>query len=277
MSEHNYPSPVDRLLTYGECQGARLKWANYPELGYTSAHIPDLIRMATDDKLNWAESDSLEVWASIHAWRALGQLHATEAIEPLLDLFDELEGNDWLLGDMPEVYALIGPAAIPALRAYLADNSHSPISHICVADCLEHIGLAHPDARSECVAVLTDQLKHFAQNDSGLNGFLIYNLSKLSATEALPLMQCAFEAQCVDVMVTGDWEDIQIKFGLRATRSKPRQRPAALDQIQEIAESLAALSAQPSSLASPHRRKTKAKKRDKKQPAQRQRGNRRKK
>jgi len=276
MSKYDYPPPVDKLLTYGECQGAHLKWINYLELGYTSAHIPDLIRMATDDKLNWAELDSLEVWAPIHAWRALAQLRATQAIEPFLGLFDELNGSEWLLGDMPEVYALIGPPVIPALRAYLADDSHLPISRICVTDCLERIGQAHPEARGECVAVLTDQLEHFAQNDPGLNGFLIYNLSKLRATKALPLMQHAFEAQCVDTTIVGDWEDVQIKFGLKTTRDKPRQIPPEIEQTRQMLEAFIARSRSSEKSASPQPRKSKAKKRDKKQPGQRLRGKKRK-
>lgn len=70
MSTTSYPSPVDKLLTLGDCRNFR-DWLNYLELGLSAEHINDLIRMATDADLNWADSDSLEVWAPIHAWRAL--------------------------------------------------------------------------------------------------------------------------------------------------------------------------------------------------------------
>ena len=89
-----YSSPVDKLLTYGDCRDFR-EWPDYLELGLTQEHIPELIRMGTDEELNWADSDSLEVWAPVHAWRALGQLQAEEAIEPLMNLFHELEDSDW--------------------------------------------------------------------------------------------------------------------------------------------------------------------------------------
>jgi hypothetical protein len=120
----SYPPPVDRLLTYGEADVVEADdWPNYLELGLGPEHIPDLIRMATDEKLNKADPDSLESWAPIHAWRALGQLRAEAAIEPLLALFDKLEDSEWVAEELPEVLGMIGPAALPALSAYMADRS----------------------------------------------------------------------------------------------------------------------------------------------------------
>src|SRR5438132_4238107 len=110
--EANYPHPVDQLLTYGEAKPG--KWPDYLPLGLTREHIPGLIRMATDPELNGADSESLEVWAPVHAWRALGQLQAEEAIEPLLPMFHGMEENEWVQDELPEVYGMIGPNAIPA-------------------------------------------------------------------------------------------------------------------------------------------------------------------
>ena len=127
MTDTSYSHPVSQLLTYGDC----LKLPRWPEeldylpLGFGSEHIPDLIRMVLDDDLYWANSDSLEVWAPVHAWRVLGQLQAEAAIEPLLtrlDLVDE-EDNDWVSEELPQVFAMIGAAAIAPLHAYLIDPS----------------------------------------------------------------------------------------------------------------------------------------------------------
>ena len=59
------------------------QWPDYPALGLRMEHVPDLIRMTLDDELHGADSDSREVWAPLHAWRALGQLRAESAIKPL--------------------------------------------------------------------------------------------------------------------------------------------------------------------------------------------------
>ena len=106
MGTESYAPPVDKLLTYGDGReiGENPKdWPQYLELGIGPEHISDLIRMATDEELRWAESDTLEVWAPIHAWRTLGALHAEEASEPLLSLLKEIDENDddWV-GEPPE-------------------------------------------------------------------------------------------------------------------------------------------------------------------------------
>jgi hypothetical protein len=107
-----YPPPVDKLLAYGEIKSIRRKWTNYPEqFELRPEHIPDLIRMATDSELNGADSDNPEVWAPIHALRALAQLKAEEAIAPLLSVFDEMEEDEWFREEVSEVFGMIGAAA----------------------------------------------------------------------------------------------------------------------------------------------------------------------
>jgi HEAT repeat protein len=178
----NYSAPVGKLLMYGDCRNFK-KWPNYLELGLTKEHIPELIRMATDEELAWADSDSLEVWAPTHAWRALGQLRAEEAIDPLMSLFHELEEDEWVGEELPEVYGMIGPKAIPVLAAYLADTSHNMFPRLRAAHSLERIGNQHPETRDECVTVLTRQLERFADNDPEFNGLLISYLVDLKAPE----------------------------------------------------------------------------------------------
>ncbi|MBI5565363.1 MAG: hypothetical protein HY870_10720 [Chloroflexi bacterium] len=182
-----YTPPVDRLLTYGDARNLILQ-PGYLELGFEPEHIPDLIRMATDPHLNWADSDSLEVWAPIHAWRALGQLHAEAVSVPLQRLFDELDANEWILEEMPDVYGQIGPAAIPALTGYLAQAGHLLFSYVAAAACLREIGRQQPAVRAECASLIVRHLAQFAANDPTLNGCLISDLIDLKAVEAAPLM-----------------------------------------------------------------------------------------
>lgn len=56
-----YPKPVAQLLTRGEPK--LNEWENYRALGIEPAHIPDLIRMATDPELHHAPTLSDVVWA----------------------------------------------------------------------------------------------------------------------------------------------------------------------------------------------------------------------
>src|SRR5579864_2999502 len=128
MNTTTYTSPVDKLLTLGEAEFVLPeKWPDYLELGLGPEHIPELIRMATDRELRNIEAEEdeeedPEFWAPIHAIRALGQLHAEAAIEPLVQLLTVQAGDEWMQEELRFVFGLIGPAAIPALAAYLADT-----------------------------------------------------------------------------------------------------------------------------------------------------------
>ena len=213
-----YRKPVDVLLTLGDLQESHHQWPDYSEYGIGAEHFFDLIQLATDSELHWADSESLEVWAPIHAWRALGQLRAVEAIDPLLNLFHELEEDgwgDWTGEELPRVFGLIGAAAIPALAAYLADTSHNISPRISAAHALAEIGMSHAEAEEACIAALTQQLEAFRKNDRELNGFLISFLVDLQAIETAPLMQRAYSAGRVDEIVMGDWEDVQVALGLK--------------------------------------------------------------
>jgi hypothetical protein len=243
-SRSSYSSPVDRLLTYGDGRNFR-EWPNYLELGLGPEHIPDLIRMATDEDLHWADSESLEVWAPVHAWRALGQLHAEAAIEPLVSLLSRIdeEDDDWADEDVPRVLGMIGSASIPALAAFLSDEQHGFYARVNAAEALQYVAEANPNVRAQCIAVIMCQLTKFATQDEGLNAFLIYPLIELKAAEALPLIEQAFAADRVDEMVFGDWEDVQIKFGLKAERETPRRRsnllsPEAMAALKELIPAL---------------------------------------
>lgn len=224
-----YSDPVARLLTLGDPREMHREpewwggpnWPNYPvEFGLKPEHVPDLIRMATDQELNQAMSDTSEVWAPIHAWRALGQMKAVDAIQPLLGLFHRVddENDDWVGEDLPEVMGLIGPAAIQPVAEYLADPNNMLWARVAASGSLEKIGSAYPEARQACIAALIATLEHYAQNDELVNADVIASLADLDAVEAAPLVEQAYKADRVDESVFGDWEDFQVEVGLLEER-----------------------------------------------------------
>jgi len=221
-----YTDPVARLLTQGEPKGLRDAWDDYSSFGFGAEHVPELVRMATDMALNQAKTESDEVWAPVHAWRILGQLGAEEAIEPLLKLLHLVddEGDDILPSDMPKVMAMIGPAAVPAIVAYLKDAKHGVWARAAAGESLSAMGGTHPETRDACVAALTEQLACFADNGPDLNAFLVSALTDLSAVESASVMEQAFAAGEVDLFVQGDWEEVQLELGLLDQRTKPRPR-----------------------------------------------------
>lgn len=222
MKTSSYSDPVRKLLATGDARSMR-NWPNYLELGISEEHIPELIRMLTDDDLNMADSESSEVWAPLHAWRVLGQLRAVEAIDALVGQFRRIdeEDDDWVGCELPEVMAMIGPPAIPALAAYLEDDAPGLYAKTCAAHSLANIGKSSPEDRDEAVRILTGHLGRCEQNDPTLNGFLVDYLMDLKALESIRVIRKAFRRNLVDEMVVGDLEDVELELGLRQSRSTP--------------------------------------------------------
>jgi hypothetical protein len=225
MNASAYQPPVDRLLSYGDCSKMGRTSPNYvEELSLTAEHIPDLIRLATDMNLNLGDPEDVIVWAPIHAMRALGQIRAEAAIEPLLSLLKELPDDDWFRETLPKVMGLIGAAAIPVLSTYLADPTQVLFDRINATESFEKIAEEHPETRDACVAALTQQLREFNRNHIELNGFLVSSLVHLQALEALPIIEQAFAARRVDLSVMGNWDDVQVDLGLKSREELPEKR-----------------------------------------------------
>jgi len=128
MSEA-YHDAVARLLTLGDPRRQREwpQWPDYPALRLAAGHIPELARMALDEDLHWAGSESAAVWAPLHAWRALAQLRAEEAVEPLTRLLSRIDefNDDWVREELPDVFGMIGPGELPVLVAFGDAEEHS--------------------------------------------------------------------------------------------------------------------------------------------------------
>ena len=224
MTTQSYPPPVDRLLTYGVCD-PRDDFKYVEELGLTADHIPDLIRMAIDPELNQAVSESLEIWAPVHAWRSLGQLRAEAAIEPLLELtHDAGTDDDWLFTEIPNALGQIGAAALPGLAAQLANRVYHRRVRGLASEAIEKIGELHPEARSTCVAILTKELDRFKLNHPTLSGFLVASLLNLAAVESASSIEQAYAADRVDLSICGDWDEVQVDLGLKTRAEVPERR-----------------------------------------------------
>ena len=221
-------APVLTLIGQGEKSVRGTKWQDPESLGITSAHVPELIRVIEEIDLFWGDDPSDEKYdfAPIHAWRALGQLKAEAAIQPLIELviWNEEEDGDWIMEEIPEVMAKIGPVCIPILQAALLKNINLEWTATTIAHCLSDVGQAHPEHRLECIASLDAGLEKYAENLEMVNAFLISFLNKLKAVESLPLIEEAFKAEKVDFSVIGDFEEVQIELGVLTERITPRPR-----------------------------------------------------
>jgi hypothetical protein len=225
----DFSDPVLALIALGEKSARVSEWHNYLELGITTEHIPELIRILDDIKDFWLDVDvenAPESYAPIHAWRALGQLKVEQAIPSLMRLivWNEDEEADWLMEDVPVVLGMIGFASISPIRDYLLKPDKFEWASVTMAHSLAEIGKQNPEYRNACVEALQAGLEQYADNGETINAFLIDYLAELKAVEAAPLVERAYQADVVDISVLGDFEDFQILVGLLEKRLTPPPR-----------------------------------------------------
>lgn len=217
MPEFDYQPPVAKLLTYGDLNQMKLKsWPNYvTKLGFTAEHVPELLRMLNDRNLWQADSDSLEVWATAHAWRTLAQLGAIELIDSLTALLRKYEDDDWLNMEAPEAFARLGHAALPKLKEALADRSNPKYARMAVSEGIERLATREPEYRAECIQALIKQLEAHADNGETLNASIVSSLVKFQVVEAADLIEQVYQSGNIDDSFSGTWPRVQVDLGLK--------------------------------------------------------------
>ena len=222
-----FTDPVCRLLTIGDSGSADPEdWPDYvAEFGLDPAHIPDLIRLACDTGLSFGNhADDRVMWASMHAWRALGQMRAEDAVVPLLALSKTMEGDEPAAEEIPEVLGMIGPPAIPHIAAYLGDSSNMAVHESAAIDGIRQIVRRNSGCRDECIGILTGMLESDSLERRLANGFAVSVLIDFRAVEAIDTIREAFQRDVIDISIAGDIEDVELDLGLRTRRSTPRPK-----------------------------------------------------
>lgn len=213
------------------------QWPDYLQEGFTDADIPALIGLVIDPAFDDKPFNSNEVWVPLHAWRILGQLKTTKAIQPLINMLDKWEENDddWALSEIPHVLGMIGSSAIDPLLTYSKEKNHHEFSLVIAFDSLKEIAIAQPAFRSNVLEVYRQYMLKPDTTKDSLNGLLVSFLLDLKATELIDEIRTLFNQDCVDSSVAGDLEDIEVELGFRTGRTTPRPHfgllPGLLDEI----------------------------------------------
>ena len=148
--------------------------------------------------------------------RALGQLRDESLLPYFIELAETEDNSDWVWEDIPVITSIYGVVAIPMLKEALERQKRHFMTGGTIVSCLEKIALADPETKDECVSVLMGQLERAAENDMGVNGFIVSTLAiDLKAEIALPVIEQAFSELQVDESIMGDWDDVQVEFGLK--------------------------------------------------------------
>ncbi len=208
-----YPEALAELIEFGKPDNDAdyAGWA-----GRLAGYVPDLVRMVLDDDLNERDEHDPAVWAPLHALKVLGVLGPVEAAEPLTEVFDL--DDEWFDEELPEVYAAIGPEAIPVLHAYLCDAAHEPRARGIAAECLAAIAKEHAESYDAIVDLLITFLDRpeadASASEEEITTSVIYDLSTMGARKAYDAIRRAYAEDRVNPRVIA-LEDVEADFGRR--------------------------------------------------------------
>lgn len=212
------------LVMLGEPDSVhRDPWPDYLMLyGFTDQDVPELLMMVADPAYDELDEDDPGVWASLHAWRVLGQLRNPVSVRPLIRLFPRLCEDDSALSELCLVFGLIGPAAIPALARRWQQPAHEQFVQVLAMDALTQVALHHPASREQVLNVFRDYLAEPSAHRRTMNGLLVSNLLDLQAVECIDAIREMYRRNIVDISCAGDIEDVEIELGLRDERETPK-------------------------------------------------------
>jgi hypothetical protein len=160
-------------------------------------------------------------------------LRAAEAVPALIGVLyraDEYD-SELVTEEIPQIFALIGEPAIQGLIRYAGDTSYTRNARATASSSLSYIGKEHPETREACIAGIETALAQYRHNDHALNGFFVADLLDLKAVEAFPTIKQVYLEKCIDLMICGDLEDMEIELGLRKKRSTKRPNLLNLDTL----------------------------------------------
>lgn len=230
---------LDALIALDKPENQKVEnWPDYvKQLGLKEKDIEDLVAIATHEAL----TDDGDTWfAPVHAWRALGQMRAKAAIEPLISTFNW--DMDWAWEELLDVYTLIGADALPALaKALKPTQAGGGESSISLAESMSRIGKLSEAARTEAIALLVEILGDRQTYDRKANGGIVFALLELKAVEAEKVLEEAHAGDRVDTSHCGSWAAVQVSLGLRdrseftAEELKPlyKDQPLFFRSLQE--------------------------------------------
>lgn len=229
----SYGHPVSTLLMLGRPVG-HAREGNYPPYDIGAEQTPELLRLLMDEELAGGDSETPEVYAQIHAWRALGQLRAEAAVIPLLDLLaqqdDDEKWNDWATEEIPSILGMIGLVALTPTVIRLEQRGSREWAPVYFAGALKEIALRHPETRAEVVSQLIRVLKTAIENSRLANGSVISDLIDLKATEAWPDIEAAFATGNVDESINGHAADVKWRLGLGPEPPR-RNQPTLINRM----------------------------------------------
>lgn len=241
---------LEQLKKFGDPRNTREWPAGDPDyirlFSLTERDTSQLLIIARQwiEPMDWPEEeDDMSPYAPIHAWRALAQLGAGEALPLFLEMIPLMNerGNDWDLEEFPDALGMLGSAVLPTLDTFLGDDSNAEFTRICVAHGLCKVAQHDPNTRDRVIEILEERLRHFDGNSQTLNAFLVSYLLDRGASESAESIERAYAAGRVDITVVGNWNTVREELGVKGlglvTENEANRRQPLLEHPASIGTS----------------------------------------
>lgn len=171
----------------------------------------------------------------VTAWRALGDLRADEAVEPLIEVARAMseEEDDWAWEELPHVFGKIGENAVDPLARVVRDPAEADYTRSIAARGLRYVADRCPRVRDRVVGCLTEVMADASAGHLEFNSLLLAELVELRAVEAAEAIERAFAADLLDVGMMGDWEEVRRDLGVEGLGLPMPENPCnSIDELR---------------------------------------------
>ena len=200
-----YAKPLSNLLALGQSAIDEIDYVQ--RYGIGPQHREPLEQMLKDPVFQQVGPTDPEVFATMHAWRALGQIGDQRSLPVLFSVLLDPDAGDWDYEELPEIIGRFAAAALPSTlkehRVRLADPDGNETLLWALQRILALIAKRDPESRGaviDCLrAVVTDPQMHLITTRASA----IASLSELRAVECLPCIEQAYADGMVDIGYVG--------------------------------------------------------------------------
>ncbi|MEI8379991.1 MAG: DUF1186 domain-containing protein [Planctomycetota bacterium] len=172
----------------------------------------------------------------VTAWRALRELKAEAAVEPLINILCVLddEFDDWAQEELPYVFGAIGEATLEPLTQVAKDEAKPDFIRSIAVHGLRRLIQYYPDTRARIVPSLLKLMSEAASEKIQFNLTLLDVLVDLHVVEAAEPIERAFAGNLLDVGYLGDWETVRQKLGVEGLGLKmPENPPNSIEDFRK--------------------------------------------
>lgn len=182
----------------------------------------NIIRFAVENTEVYAtgERKDLENMFAVHALFLLGEMHAVEALDDVLDFLKQDESilefwiGSFLTESIPEVLADIYDGDLQKIETFLREPTGDSYARVAALDMLLLLFNEQKISRAELVGIFARLLDHFDslfddEKDVPVVTFITEYAADAKLTELEDRMKRAFGNYQIDPGITGDWNKLQ--------------------------------------------------------------------